>query len=65
VKWRFTLRTAGQLANHPAIKNYYVTGYPTLILIDKQGRLGANPVMPLDDRGKDLARLIDQALAEH
>jgi thiol-disulfide isomerase/thioredoxin len=57
------LYTGGQTSNHPAIKQNYVTGYPTLLVVDKAGKLCRNPVLPLDDQGSDLTRVIDEALA--
>ena len=50
--------TEGKGALHPIVKHYDVMGFPTLILIDKNGNLGANPNDPRTDGGKGLESLI-------
>ncbi|MDP9077777.1 MAG: TlpA family protein disulfide reductase [Bacteroidota bacterium] len=57
------LFTEGQELNHPICKYYAVDGGPTLILIDKNGRLLNNPVDPRIDGGKNLIELINRELA--
>jgi cytochrome oxidase Cu insertion factor (SCO1/SenC/PrrC family) len=58
------LFTEGKGENHPIIKHYCIMGYPTLILINKDGKLSATPIDPRVDDGKQLISLIEQALAK-
>jgi thiol-disulfide isomerase/thioredoxin len=59
------LFTEGKGADHKIIKHYNIVGYPTLILIDKEGKLCATPVDPRVDSGKHLIFLIEQALMKN
>ncbi|MHA4806990.1 TlpA family protein disulfide reductase [Flavitalea flava] len=56
------LYTDGQMEGHEMIRRYYVSGYPTLILVDKNGKICANPISPNEDGGTDLKRILDGAL---
>ena len=58
------LFTEGKGENHPIIKHYCIMGYPTLILINKDGKLSATPIDPRIDDGKQLISLIERALAK-
>ncbi|EJL74381.1 TlpA family protein disulfide reductase [Chryseobacterium populi] len=58
------LLAEGLRYNHPVLKDYSVTGFPTLILIDKQGKIMNNPVDPGKDEGKSLISIVKQGLAE-
>ena len=53
------LFTSGNGADDPVIKHYNINSYPTLILINKDGRIGSNPQSPLMDEGRDLKKLIN------
>jgi thiol-disulfide isomerase/thioredoxin len=56
------LYTNGEGAEHKIIQHYDINSFPTLILIDKQGRLCPNPVNPRIDDNKDLISKINNAL---
>jgi len=56
------LYTGGKGDLHPIITHYDVSGFPTLILIDKNGDLGPNPKDPRTDNGKDLIEKIEKTL---
>jgi thiol-disulfide isomerase/thioredoxin len=57
------LFTDGKSGYHPIIKHYDISAYPTLVLIDKQGKLvTARAPRPDRDEGKALKALIDQAI---
>jgi thiol-disulfide isomerase/thioredoxin len=58
------LYTEGMGINHPVFRHYSVGAFPTLILVDKYGRLMENPADPVDDKGTSLVRLLKQGLAE-
>jgi thiol-disulfide isomerase/thioredoxin len=53
------LFTSGNGTDDPVIKHYNINSYPTLILINKDGRIGSNPQSPLMDEGRDLKKLIN------
>jgi thiol-disulfide isomerase/thioredoxin len=52
----------GKVTEHPALTSFDVTEFPTLIMIDKTGKLLRNPIDPRLDGGKDLTGLINEAL---
>jgi thiol-disulfide isomerase/thioredoxin len=56
------LFTNGLGEEEPVIAKYYIRSYPTIVLIDKQGRIAATPVDPRLDKGKDLINLIDKLM---
>lgn len=56
------LYTMGYGVNHEVIKHYDITGYPALILINKEGLLMKNPVNPLQDNGNSIVTLISNEL---
>lgn len=58
------LFTNGKGDQDPLIKHYFITGYPTLILIDKNGKLVDQPNDPRADNGKSLVKLIRASLSE-
>jgi thiol-disulfide isomerase/thioredoxin len=57
------LYTNGQGDNNDIIKHYNVKNYPTLILIDKSGRLLPTPIDPREDNGQNLKQLIRNHLS--
>ncbi|WDF78956.1 TlpA disulfide reductase family protein [Mucilaginibacter sp. KACC 22773] len=63
-KARTNLYTAGRGDKDATITHYDVaaSGYPTLILIDKEGRMMQNPTDPRGDGGKDLTKLIEDGI---
>jgi thiol-disulfide isomerase/thioredoxin len=56
------LITSNQGQDHPAIKRFKIIGYPTLIILDKEGRLVRSPVDPRVDDCRDLMGLIREKL---
>lgn len=52
------LYTEGFGHEHPLLHHYDINAYPTLLLIDQQGKLGDNPVDPRRDKGENLRSLI-------
>ena len=58
------LSTYGKGDKHPAVVNYAIRGYPTLVLIDKNGKVLDQPLDPRVDNGKDLKEKIDKAMSE-
>ena len=56
------LFTDGMGDSHPIIAYYLIASYPTLILIDKEGKLCNIPKDPRLDKGADLVKLIDESL---
>lgn len=47
---------------HPIIRNFQILEYPTLILINKEGKIMANPIDPRVDNGRNLTSLINECL---
>jgi thiol-disulfide isomerase/thioredoxin len=59
------LITNGLGENHPLIKNYVISAYPTIFLIDERGRVVQNPLPdPRKDNGSLLINLIGKKLSE-
>jgi thiol-disulfide isomerase/thioredoxin len=56
------LYTDGKGDMHPIIAHYLITAYPTLILVDKDGKLCEHPINPRIDNGTNLVDLINRAL---
>lgn len=57
------LYTDGKGAEHELIKRYNIFGYPTILVIGKDGKLISSPAVdPRLDQGKDLIALIKRAL---
>ena len=56
------LYTSGLRDAHPVVSHYFISAYPSLILIDKQGKLCNTPIDPRLDNGNNLIELIDQSL---
>ncbi|MCR8560765.1 TlpA family protein disulfide reductase [Mucilaginibacter sp. BJC16-A38] len=58
------LYTTGRGDQDATIRNFDVTasGYPTLIIIDKDGKMMRNPKDPRGDNGGDLTDLIESAI---
>ncbi|WP_143306645.1 TlpA family protein disulfide reductase [Chitinophaga vietnamensis] len=56
------LFTAGMGGEHEVITQYNITGYPTLLIIDKNGKLGGIPKDPRSDNGVGMINMINQAL---
>lgn len=52
------LYTSGKGTNDPIIKGLTIEGYPTLLLIDKKGRLMPNFNDPRKDKGADLEKTL-------
>jgi thiol-disulfide isomerase/thioredoxin len=63
-KHSINLYTEGKGANHPVIKNFRVSGYPTIILIDKNGRMLPPVIDPRLDNGKNIEYTIRNAILE-
>jgi thiol-disulfide isomerase/thioredoxin len=61
-KYTINLFTEGKGFQHPISQFYEVDGGPTLILIDKQGKLMNNPIDPRKDEGKDITGLINEEI---
>jgi thiol-disulfide isomerase/thioredoxin len=63
-KGGLNLYTAGRGFEDATIRNFDVTasGYPTLIIIDKNGKIMRNPKDPRGDNGRDLTDLIESAI---
>lgn len=57
------LYTEGKGVSHPVIDQYMVSGYPSLCIIDLQGRLNWSPPDPRKDTGRQLIQLIEKELA--
>lgn len=57
------LYTDGKGLTHPVCTYYNIDAYPTLIIIDKQGRLLNNPVDPRMDDGKNLISIIKEEIS--
>ena len=59
-KYSLDLFTEGKGVDHPIIKNYKVMMYPTLIMIDKDGKIITTSVIkPMDEKSKkDLIKFI-------
>lgn len=56
------LYTGGNSGGHPLIKDLFITGYPTLLVFDKEGTISRIPRDPrLDDR-KDFIELLNELL---
>ncbi|QEM04892.1 TlpA family protein disulfide reductase [Mucilaginibacter rubeus] len=49
--------------NHPISKFYNVTDGPTLIMIDKYGKMMIRPIDPRKDEGRNIEYLINKAIA--
>lgn len=50
----------GVLGNkHPFIKHFLITGYPTLLIFNREGNRMRNPQNPLSDDGEDLISLLN------
>ncbi|SFG87870.1 TlpA family protein disulfide reductase [Pedobacter insulae] len=58
------LYTNGKGYNHELIKHYAITGYPTLVLIDREGNLVNANAPRADAHQKELIAMIDKALAQ-
>jgi thiol-disulfide isomerase/thioredoxin len=56
------LYTEGAGLKHALCMHYQIKGCPTLLLIDKKGKLMQSPIDPRDDDGKDLSDLINREL---
>jgi thiol-disulfide isomerase/thioredoxin len=56
------LYTQGRGTDHPIVSNYGINAYPTVILIDKNGKLFANAINPLEDAGEFLETSINEAV---
>jgi thiol-disulfide isomerase/thioredoxin len=54
----FILNTQLLGTEHPLIKHYSITGFPTLMVIDKNGRFKRNPKNPMSDNAEDLIYLL-------
>jgi thiol-disulfide isomerase/thioredoxin len=61
-KYVTNLYTNGLGLEHPICRYYNIDGYPTLILINKQGYLLNNPIDPRKDNGRNLISLINQEI---
>lgn len=46
----------------PITRQYHIKGCPTLLLVDKQGKLTREPIDPRSDSGADLVKLINENL---
>jgi thiol-disulfide isomerase/thioredoxin len=58
------LYTNGLETNHPIIQFYKISAYPTLLIVDKKGKIFSIPAPdPRNDDGKSLKELLDTALA--
>ncbi|WP_157543872.1 TlpA family protein disulfide reductase [Mucilaginibacter paludis] len=57
-----SLYTDGKMMDHPIIRYYNILSFPTLIVINKVGRITRNTISPLDDNGNDLRNLINDQL---
>jgi thiol-disulfide isomerase/thioredoxin len=55
------LFTEGKGKFHPIVKLYNIISFPTLILVDKQGKICQSPIDPRIDDGKNLSSLITNA----
>lgn len=59
------LYTGGLGRNHPVVKQYNVTSYPRLYIVDAYGKIATNHVpRPDSDSGKALTSLIEKQLTE-
>jgi thiol-disulfide isomerase/thioredoxin len=58
------LFTNGAGGEAPVITQNNIHGYPTLLVIDRQGKMGDSPIDPRLDGGSDLAAQIDHLLQE-
>ncbi|RKT01757.1 TlpA family protein disulfide reductase [Chryseobacterium defluvii] len=56
------LNTESESKNHPVIKNYMIRSYPTLITIDKDGKIMRQVEDPRGDNGGDLISLLNFSL---
>ncbi|GEM_PF-2971207 len=56
------LNTESESNDHPVIKNYMIRSYPTLITIDKDGKIMRQVEDPRGDHGSDLISLLNQSL---
>jgi len=56
------LFAGGLSKNSPVIKYYDLTSYPTLLLIDKNGKMCNPPIDPRLDNARELVKQIDVAL---
>ena len=56
------LYTEGKADLHPMISHYLIKAYPTIILVDKNGKLCEHPINPRLDDGANLVSLINKAL---
>ncbi len=56
------LFTDGQQTQHPIIQNFNVEGYPTIIVIDTEGKRMRSPIDPRLDEGQDIEQLINEGI---
>lgn len=56
------LFTESKGKNHPIINNFNVNSFPTLYIIDKNGKLCRNAIDPRIDNGEDLIQIVTNAL---
>jgi cytochrome oxidase Cu insertion factor (SCO1/SenC/PrrC family) len=56
------LFTESKGKNHPIINNFNVNSFPTLYIIDKNGKLCRNAIDPRIDNGEDLKKIVTNAL---
>lgn len=54
--------TEGQGEKHTVVKEYEIGAYPTLLLVDKSGKIMPVPVDPRNDDGKNITELINHAI---
>lgn len=59
------LYTDGKGEDHPIVDYYKIFAYPTLILIDRRGKMVGIAPDPRPDNGNELTKFIDDALSEN
>jgi len=59
------LYTSGNGEQDTLIKHFYINSFPTLLLVDKFGKLIGRPEDPRSDEGKELIRMIKSAILAH
>ncbi|UPK70628.1 thioredoxin-like domain-containing protein [Chitinophaga filiformis] len=59
------LYTSGKGINHPMMKAYNISSFPSLVLLDPYGRIVENPIPdPREDNGKKVIDLINRELVK-
>jgi cytochrome oxidase Cu insertion factor (SCO1/SenC/PrrC family) len=58
------LHTNGKASNHPVLNEYYVSGFPRPLLIDKNGRVFSNSLHELSADIHTFRRILEEALTQ-